>query len=589
LINALLSDLCKKSAILKLPGLIKTLFFIQAVAFATGCARPGSPTGGPEDVTPPSVKSCVPPNHTVFFNEKKITISFDEFIQLKDPAKEIFISPPMRIRPEIKTNGKNITVELQEELRQNSTYTINFGNSVIDYTAGNVLANYEYVFSTGDHIDSLSISGKVVNAFNGQPEADIVAMVYADDNDTIQFDSLPLRVPPACASKTAKDGSFRINNLSEGKYKLVALQDLNNNYFFDLPNERFAFIDSLISPSYSVPASVSADTSESDSIAIPLFSIPEQNSYMLRIFEETNPVQRLVGKKLFGTNLLQYIFRLPVDYYEISLLNFQPARPDWYIPEFNKTNDTLNFWLRPGLPDTIRVRICAGDSLADTSRFYPGRALLEKPAKRKDAGKNNLKISSNISAGALDLNKSLNLVFPDPVTLINAGKLTLFAPADTIVPVFTFADSIRRKGEISYKWQQKELYKLLIADSAFYDLKGSYNDTTYISFKVRSVEDYGNLLMEIKLPSGPGQYIVQLMDEKENIWQQKIMKKPGVCRFEYLKPGNYKVKLIFDANSNGKWDTGNYRKNLLPELVKYYALPLNIRANWDLQEEWNLQ
>ncbi len=151
------------------------LFLIPGILFIR-CARPGTLTGGPQDITPPEVRSAVPPNRTVNFAAKKITISFNEFIQLKDPAKEIFISPPMRIRPEFKISGKNIIVEFQEGLIANSTYTINFGNSIVDYSEGNILINYEYVFSTGDHVDSLSISGKVINAFNEKPEAEIIAM-----------------------------------------------------------------------------------------------------------------------------------------------------------------------------------------------------------------------------------------------------------------------------------------------------------------------------------------------------------------------------------------------------------------------------
>jgi uncharacterized protein (DUF2141 family) len=575
----------------KLRSLFKVLlvlFLIPGIFFIR-CARPGSPSGGPKDVTPPEVRATVPPNRSVSFNAKKISISFDEFIQLKDPAKEIFISPPMRIRPEFKTNGKNITVEFKEELKSNSTYTINFGNSIIDFTESNALPNFEYVFSTGDNIDSLSISGKVINAFNDKPEAEIIAMVYIDENDTIPLDSLPLKMPPRSASRTIKDGSFSINNLAQGKYKLVALQDLNNNYIFDLPNERFAFLDSLVTI---LPPGLTIDTVDStynDTIAPTAFQIIPKVSFTLHLFEETDPTQRLLSKKLVSSSLLQYIFRMPVDSVDISLLNNQPVRPDWYIPEFSKMKDTLNFWLRSGLPDTIEVRLCAGDSLVDTTRFFPGRTTQDRPGKRKEAVKEALKIYSNTFAGSLDLGKNFSLFFASPIQYFDPGKLTLFTLADTLVPMFSFSDSLQRKGELSYKWLEKEAYKLLIEDSAFCDLSGLCNDSTTIVFKVRALEDYGNLLMDITLPGKSGQYLLQLLDEKEIIIQEKILASSGICRFEYLKPGNYKLKAIFDANSNGKWDTGKYKKNLLPERVVYYTLPLSIRANWDLQEEWKLQ
>lgn len=564
------------------------LFLIPGI-FLIRCARPGSPTGGPEDITPPEVRSAVPPDRSVSFDAKKITISFNEFIQLKDPAKEIFISPPMRTRPEFKTQGKNITVEFKEELKANSTYTINFGNSIIDYSANNPLINFEYVFSTGDHIDSLSISGKVINAFNDQPEVDIIAMVYTDENDTIPLDSLPLKIPPRSASKTTKDGSFRINNLAQGQYKLVALQDLNNNYIFDLPNERFAFLDSLITIAPPETTIDAVDSTYNDTIVSPAFQIVPGESFTLYLFEEMDSTQRLLSKKLVGSSLLQYIFRMPVDSVEISLVNFQPDRPDWYIPEFNKTKDTLNFWLRSGLPDTIRVRVSAGDSLVDTTRFFPGRTTPDRTGKRREAAKEGLKVNSSAFAGSFDLNKKFILFFASPIQYFDPGKLTLYTPADTLVPVFSFTDSLQRKGELSYHWLEKEAYKILIEDSAFCDLSGLCNDSITFVFKVRALEDYGILLMDITLHEKSGQYIIQLLDEKENVIQEKTLTSSGLYRFEYLKPGNYKLKAIFDSNSNGKWDTGKYKKNLLPERVEYDTLPLSIRANWDLQEEWKLQ
>jgi len=414
-------------------------------------------------------------------------------------------------------------------------------------------------------------------------------MVYTDENDTIPLDSLPLKMAPRSASRTTKEGSFRINNLAQGQYKLVALQDLNNNYIFDLPNERFAFLDSLITIAPPEPTSDTVESTDNDTILPPAFQIVPKGSFTLHLFEEMDSTQRLLSKKLVGSSLLQYIFRIPVDFIEISLLNDQFNRPDWYMPEFNKTKDTLNFWLRSGLPDTIRVRVSVGDSLVDTTRFFPGRATPDRPGKRRVAAKEGLKIISNALAGSLDLNKKFSLFFASPIQYFDPGKLTLYTLADTLVPVFSFTDSLQRKGELSYKWLEKEAYKLLIEDSAFCDLSGLCNDSITLVFKVRAMEDYGILLMDITLPGKSGQYLIQLLDEKEKVIQETTLTRSGSFRFEYLKPGNYKLKAIFDTNSNGKWDAGKYKKNLLPERVEYYMLPLSIRANWDLHEEWELQ
>jgi hypothetical protein len=367
------------------------------------------------------------------------------------------------------------------------------------------------------------------------------------------------------------------------------LQDLNNNYIFDLPNERFAFLDSLITLAPPEPKVETFDSIGFDTIISPPSLIAQEAKYTLRLFEELDSTQRLLSKKLIGSILLQYIFSRPVDTINISLINFQPERPDWYIPEFNKTKDTLNFWLRPGLPDTIRVRCSVNDSIADTTRFYQQKTTSARPGKRKEAAKGILTIGSTAFAGTLDLSTKFYLLFPNPITNFNPGMLTLYTPTDTIIPSFAFTDSLQRKGEVSYKWLEKESYKLLVADSAFCDLSGLCNDSSLFVFKVKSLEDYGVLIVDITLPEASGQYIIQLMDEKENIIQEKIIVNSGLNRFEYLKPGNYKLKAIFDSNSNGKWDTGKYKNKILPEMVEYYPLPLSVRANWDLQEEWKLK
>ena len=579
-----------KKVHLKIKGSITVLsaLFLFSGFFLARCARPGTPAGGPKDEVPPKVISAIPANRSVFFNSKDATITFNEFIQLKDPSKEIFISPPMRTRPEFKVQGKKIIVEFKEELKANSTYTLNFGNAIVDFTEGNPLVNFEYVFSTGDHIDSLSIPGKVINSFNHKPEAEIIVMVYKDDNDTIPLDSLPFRVPPKSASKTTKDGIFRINNLTAGEYKLFALEDLNNNFIFDLPNERIAFLDSMITiaPRELIVAPVdSTDTSE---IAAPALQLLMEDSYTLFLFEEIDSTQKLLSKKLIGNSMLQYIFRMPADSVRIIPVDFQPGRPDWYITEFSKMKDTVNFWLNPGLPDTIKVCVSAGDSLADTARFIASRSTSERTGKRKAAAKTSLNIISNAATGALDLNKNFKLFFVIPVQDFDPVKLTLFSPTDTIIPKFIFSDTLQRQGEIEFKWSPDERYHLMIEDSAFCDLNGSYNDSTSIKFKVRAMEDYGILIINITLTDASGQYIIQLMTDKEIVIQQKIINLSEMVRFEYLMPGNYKLKAIFDANSNGKWDTGNYGIISLPEQVEYYTPALSIRANWDLQEEWLL-
>ncbi len=569
-----------------------------------GCAKQGAPTGGPKDTEPPVALSQNPPNKTVRFTATKITLTFNEFVQLKDPAKEIFISPPMRIKPEYKASGKNIVIQFKEPLKPDATYTINFGKAIADFTEANPLTNYEYVFATGDKLDSLSVSGKVLNAFNLQPEPDLVAMVFTNDNDTLPIDSLPLKVPPKSASRTLKDGTFRINNLPPGDYLLFALQDLNNNFIFDLPNEKIAFLDSLVS----IVPPVKADTNQTadsltailpveeydtvslpDSLApwLPAAGLDLEKQYTLYLFEETSNVQRMLGKKLAGENLITYLFRLPLDSFHISLVDHEPQRPDWYLPEVSKRADTVNLWLRPGLPDTIRVRFFAGDTLADTSRFILAKAT-DRPGRKKDDAGSPLKIFPNTAAGALDLNKELRLIFSAPIETWDTTRIILTTPQDTLNPTVIFTDTLQRTGIISYKFQPGDACRIIISDSAFTDISGHANDSTGYAFKIRKPEEYGLLIMNLIFPEEEQDYIIQLMTEKEFILSEQVISGSQLIRFENLRPGKYKLKATRDKNRNGRWDTGRYKTGLLPEAVGYYTLPIDIRANWELQEEWKV-
>jgi uncharacterized protein (DUF2141 family) len=562
-----------------------------ALAVAFGCARQGSPTGGPKDTLPPEVVGESPANRITGFAEKKISITFNEFIQLKDPSKEIFISPPMKVRPDFKAQGKNVVIQFNEELRPDATYTLNFGNSIVDLTEANPIVNYEYVFSTGDHVDSLQVSGLVLNAFTLQPEPDIIAMVYMDDNDTIPLDSLPLKVAPKSASRTLKDGSFRINNLPAGRFLLFALQDLNNNYYFDLPNEKIAFLDSLISvnpPPAPVFYDDGADTTGAEVINPLAAPVPEvRTAYRLYLFETAPSSQKIFGRRLSGENLLTYQFRLPVDTFSLTPLNFETDTA-WYIEEHNPARDTLNFWLLPGLPDTIRVRMDYGDTLADTSRFVRSRAPAERGARRKDDKASRLSFTHNATGGQFDPGKMFEMKFSAPVRSWDSSQIRVISEADTLSPQVMAADSTGRTFRLDAVLKEGLTYRVVLDDSAFTDIYGHASDSVFIGVKVRKPEDFGIFIINILPPLQESPFIIQLLSEKDAVLHQWNITGGKTIRIEKLLPGKYKLKAIGDSNQNGKWDPGNYNSGKLPERTYFYGPGVNIRANWELQEEWKI-
>ncbi|MFP4471824.1 MAG: Ig-like domain-containing protein, partial [Bacteroidales bacterium] len=236
-------------------NILRMLLLMALSAGMMYCANPVSPTGGPVDETAPMVVESEPPNYSTHFNRNRIIITFNEFVQLQQPNQQVLISPPLRENPSYKIRGRSVVVDFNEELQPNTTYSIFFGNAITDLTAGNPLGDYLFAFSTGDHIDSLAIGGEVLNAFNLQPQENVLVMLYPPDNDTVPRDSLPMLVRPLYVAKTNAAGVFQLRNLRNEPYKIFALNDMNSNYLYDLPNEEIAFIDSLIAPEvFEIPA-----------------------------------------------------------------------------------------------------------------------------------------------------------------------------------------------------------------------------------------------------------------------------------------------------------------------------------------------
>ncbi len=562
------------------------IFLLSAIILilTVKCANKVSPSGGPKDITPPVFLSSDPPNYSVNFSEDRIVLEFNEFITLKDPAKQIFISPPFKIKPEFIVRGKSLHIELKEPLLDSITYTIYFWSAIEDITEGNPREGFEYVFSTGSVVDSLSISGTILNAFNLKPEPDVFAMVYVDNNDTLPLDSLPLHVPPLNVIRTATDGSFRINNLKKNKYKLIALKDLNNNYFYDQPGEWIGFADSLIVPEY-IPFREEEDSLGSDTISTSLDSSEQARNHIVCIFDEIDTTQRLLSRSITGSRRLQYAFRQPITDLSLQPLNFTDS-VNWKLPEFNKTRDTLGVWLRFVWGDTLKIRLVADSSLADTTNFVIRKEALFSPAKKKKQEGEILTILTNSISGTFDLNKEFYLTFSAPVEKYNLDGITLFTKEDTIAPVIIMKDSIQRVAMIDEKWKEGTGYRLVIPDSVFVDIFGKTNDSTIINFRTRQLADYGILIMNYKLPVEGEHYIIEFMTEKEIVIQTNILSASGIVNYSFLNPGKYRIKVIYDQNRNNKWDPGNYRKQVLPELVNYCPLEFNIRANWELQDEW---
>lgn len=583
---------------------------ISLIVSIISCASMGTPSGGPRDYTPPKYKNSNPKNNQTGVKSKNIKISFDENIQLTSPGENIIISPPQKEMPQIKSNLKDIEIRLIDSLLPNTSYTIDFGSSIKDNNEGNVLDGFSLAFSTGEVIDSLQISGTVLNASDLEPVTGITIGLHQADDDTA-FTTKPfIRV-----SKTDAYGNFSIKNLAEGEYKIYAVADADRNYMFNAPAENIAFLQDIIVPS--AYSSSQIDTIYTDTTNTEIDTIISRNitkflpdSLMLFSFNEGFKPQYLAKherkqrEKLYIT-----LSDASKKIMELSPINFATENNDWFILERNITNDTLSFWIKDSAIynlDTIQVTASylKTDSLLnlvpalDTLSFiYRETAKNEKASQKRgrrgdkiDTIKVELLELTNGINGVIDIYASPNLTFKSPIKEINKEGVRLYTKVDTIweeVKNFSFVpDSLSpRKYILKNRWDFEGQYKFEIDSTAISDIYGLKNGKINPTFKVRKSSEYSNLYVETQgVNSGA---FAELLDPKDKVVRYATIKNGG-AEFSFVKPGTYYVRLIIDSDNNKKFTTGNYKNGKQPEKVYYYPKPIELKPNWDIEQTWDV-
>jgi len=525
-------------------------FFPFFALLLASCAQIVSPTGGPRDIKPPYVVKYIPDSGATHFSSKEINIYFNEFIQLKDVSSSLIISPPLKFSPDISVNNRVLNIKLLDTLLPNTTYAINFGNSVADITEGNAIENFQYVFSTGKFIDSLSLSGTVQNAFDLKSEKGILVMLYRDT-----LNASPKNTIPSYFSKTKDDGSFRINNISSGAYKVFALKDADQNYFFNSQDEMAAFSDSVILINQS----------------------SEVNLFLFREIPSKQSIKKFSNPQ-YGKILL--VFNKPAEKISITELENKGLK---YMEEFSIGRDSLSLWLTAHVEGNIALQIKENDQILDTVKLRLGG----KPGISGRGDKPKLVLTPSAGgASLLDIGKPLFIFMSQPVKQFDLSLISISDYKESIKPIVSFSDSIKRKLGIEYNFIPDSSYSVLIKPGAFTDYTGLTNDTLKFKFKVQAEKYYGNIKLKISIPVKSGKYILQLLDEKESVIRENVLTGSQKIGYDYLIPGKYRFKIIYDSNSNGKWDTGNYSIKKQPEKVIYFSKQLTIRSNWESEEEW---
>lgn len=595
----------------KLKHILIATCLLLAAFFAQRCANAVAPTGGPKDSAPPVVVQAMPENHSVNFIGKKIEITFDEYITLENANQNVLISPPLTEKPDIKLKNKTVVIKFKEPLAANTTYTVNFGSAIKDLHEGNLFKDYVYSFSTGDHIDTLAIAGKVLSAEDKKPVEDAYVSLYAADRDNL--DSLPLTTAPNYITKTDKEGNFRLAGLANKKYLVFAIKDVNSNLFFDLPNEEVAFLDTLVQAScLLMPLPPVMDSTAKDSLAMQMDTLaldtltnlsdtiasetkatsmydPNALNLTLYMFTEVDSTQVLLEKKLIEEGLLRFVFRHPA---KEAVAMTPEMLPDTFnlITRRSAESDTIWWYFTPKVKDSLWVHIKHDTLINDSTRY----SLKFKDKNARNKRPETLKVTNNtIIKGALGPDEDFILKFSEPVIEYRAND-SIQLKRDTLVSygglVFEPADEYNMQYRLVMPIANDTNYHIEIPDSVFFGIRGRTNEAYKTDFHRLKDDEYGNIYITVVPPTGMKQVVVQLTNENGKVLKQQAVTKRQEVMFEHLPPGKYKLQALLDADGNGKWSTGNYHRRTLPETIIEYNNPLDLKAGWDidLDDPWEL-
>lgn len=616
-----------------------------ASAFMWRCANISSPQGGPKDSLPPIIVSATPGFGTTNFTGKEIYIGFNEYVVIKDQQKEFFTSPMMKRNPTITTSGKGIRITILDTLAENQTYALNFGNSVVDNNEGNVLSDLRYVFSTGDRIDSMIMSGYTVSASKGDSVSKSLIFFYPAELDSIpEYDSLLLKHKPAAVARAANNGIFIAQNLKPIDYKIYAIQDNNNNFTYDPETDMVGFLDSVHNPLTEPDFKVWYDTTRHYLTANPQL-------YFKMFTDGRFKRQNLAESKREEQHKVTLFFGAPNP--EVLEFALDSIASEEIITEYvTKGKDTINYWLNvpsERLGDTLRGRVVymkhdsVNNLVPDTAKLElfwkyfeskeEKKAREEEEKKMEKALKDSVEyippkkpnpFKVDLTKGDLNPEDSFTLKFAMPLTKVDTAAIELLmagvvdkkaeeeaknkpkpknqqerdaeaqaiADAEAAMPKVEFhleQDTTDMKlWHLRAKWAPATKYKLMIPEGVFRNVAGQQNDTLRSEFKTLNPEEFGSVVVNVAGKSPNDTYVLYLKDSNGKVIDEIRGAKSGTHRFNYVKPGDVRVGVLEDKNGNGIWDTGNLIERRQPERTEPYVDEkgeeiMSVKANWEVE------
>lgn len=525
---------------------VQKIILLFCLLVFLGCAKRGRISGGQLDITPPVVVKVIPENNAVNFSGNQIEITFDEFVKIKDASKNIFVSPPLKKRLQIMPLAvtKKIKITFQEDLNPNTTYSINFSESIQDNNEDNILKDYTYVFSTGNYIDSLTVSGFISDAYQKEIGAETKILLYkVEQNYT---DSIPYQQAPTYISRVGKEATtFQLNNIKEGTYKLLAITDKNGNNKYDPKQDKIGFVDTLV-------------------------QLPTDENFHIKLFKEQlhfKPIRAFEDKK----NKIVLAYEGNNNEAEIQLMANSKVLPTKQIKVIDK--DSLALWYHSVETDSLIVQV---KSNTQEKNFV---------IKPKNLKPDTLQLKFEPKS-IIGFTENVKIVANTPIENIDKSKITILDKDSLNVP-FEIQKKQDYSFELDFEKQEKYKYKIQVLPAAVIDYFGKTNDTIIMNTTTQSYSNYGNL--KIKLEN-VRQYpiIVELVNQKGEVYQDFYTENQSEIDFMYINPAVYKLRIIYDTNKNKKWDTGNFLKNIQPEKVLYYPKDIDVRANWDINETFKI-
>ena len=529
------------------------VYILFSLIILFGCAKRGNPTGGPKDSIPPVLVNASPKLNSTNFDSEEIRLTFDEWVKLDKVQDQLIISPPLEkssyeIKP-LSGVTKKVFLKFLDSLAPETTYTINFGNSIQDNNENNPLTFFSYTFSTGETIDSLYIRGNTKDAFSQESDEFISLQLYRVDS--LFKDSIIFNDKPTYISNTLDSTNYKFQNLKEGKYLLIALKDVDNNYFFDPFYDKIGFLDSLI-------------------------TLPRDSVIDLKLFKEETEIiwdkPHFINSEKIGFG---YYGKLDLDKIKIES-NIPDSVNYVFIKE--KETDTLNLWLSRNSFDSLNFSLIETDTIKLTTVKFD---------RKKDSLIDSLNVSPK-TVNVIHLKESFKISSNIPLNKIEDSLITIRDIDSLIIPFTTSINDRLDEIDIDFEVSPSDDYSIFIKPRAIKDIRGTENDTLQYNVVSQTLEDYGNVFLDV-ITNNDSKYILHLIDSSSNIIREfNNVNSNSTIIFDYIRPGKYTFRLIEDINSNDIWDTGNYLKQVQPEPVYYFPSELDVRANWDLNETFNL-